>query len=133
MPARNLAVISQGTKASLTETRRNNPNFVRQIVKWRVATVSPTRRPIEAPSATDTTEMVPARTAIETAHRMQCEEQQEFVAEQREFNARLEGLVAENTAEIKGIRDDIGDLLGRVPGRVAREKSDESGRCWVSR
>ncbi len=53
------------------------------------------------------------------------EHQQECVAEQREFIARSDGLVAENTAELRRHSDDVGDLLGHVPGRVEREKSDD--------
>lgn len=34
-------------------------------------------------------------------------------------------MVSENTAELKRLRDNIGDLLGRVTGRVVREKYDD--------
>ena len=63
-----------------------------------------------------------------------------FIEQQRELSTGLARFIASQRAsnsdiarQLQKLTDEVGDLLDRVPGRVAREKSDESGRCWVSR
>ena len=63
-----------------------------------------------------------------------------FIEWQPEFNSRQEQFIASQRAsnsdiarQLQKLTDEMGDLLGHVPGRVARRSPTTSRRCWVSR